>query len=208
MLSSPQTEPINFCSNKNLPRYLYHLTTKENAARILQTGAMPSRTLNETRTAFYMFDLKNFLKRWTHPFRNYSNKLFWTVPNVHKSMDLVLLRVPVKNLNTEKLKIRSQIYLHCYTWNENIRNHKRFGDIAAKAKHYTRKKHPIEYMYLDSISKENIQVVGECKATPSIMERLWGGFGNAKELMLQLVNGKPEEKGVSLCKFGKIQAGQ
>ena len=201
--NSAPTTRLSFTSHKNIPRYLYHLTTRENANRILQSGAHIRTPKNDYQAGFYMFDLNNFLRHWTNPFYNFSSKLFCLTAHVHDSMELALLKIPVKNLNTENLRIRSQLSLHSLRGSYD-RNHNQFGDVVSKVKHYTRKKHPIEYIYLDNIPAESIEKVGECHANDNIMMRMYLGLGNAKELMQQLVKGQPEEKGINICKFGKF----
>ena len=53
---------------RNLPRYLYHITTENNYQQMLKDGYIKGHhdlDLNTHLSGVFLFDLKNFSKRWT-----------------------------------------------------------------------------------------------------------------------------------------------
>lgn len=191
-----QPAPQNFTSNKRIPRYLYHLTTNKNAEDILRNGTFVNYPVNDDISGLFMFDLKNFLKHWINPKQDLASRLFFNIARIHGESNLTLLKIHVKSLDTKQLKIRSQKYLYQYqyTKDKKIQYHRKYGDFAENQKHYTRKKHPIEYIYSKSISAQNIEKCGECKIKNLFKFQL--GLENAKNLIPQLFRDKPEENAV------------
>lgn len=55
----------------NLPRYLYHVTSRKNYEAMLKSGEIRTShdaCLSSSLEGVFMFDLKNFAKRWTSTF--------------------------------------------------------------------------------------------------------------------------------------------
>ena len=98
---------------KKKPRFLYHLTTKENYANMLQTGEINPSSDKLCGQNIFMFDMINFFKRWTKQFEGgvYAksiDKMLLCRMVGKKDSTIVLLRIPTKSMNIEKLSIRSQ----------------------------------------------------------------------------------------------------
>lgn len=98
---------------KKNPRFLYHLTTKENYANILQTGEINPSSDKLCGQNIFMFDMINFFKHWTKQFEGGAlaksiDKMLLCKMVGKKDTSIVLLRIPTKSMNIEKLRIRSQ----------------------------------------------------------------------------------------------------
>ena len=98
---------------KKTPRFLYHLTTKENYANMLQTGEINPSSDKLCGQNIFMFDMINFFKRWTKQFEGGAlaksiDKMLLCKMVGKKDTSIVLLRIPTKSMNIEKLCIRSQ----------------------------------------------------------------------------------------------------
>ena len=93
-----------------IPRFLYHLTTKSNYQKMLETGAIKPAKEGLCGENIFMLDITNFFKRWTK-FNaiggNHQKRLLKKVSGANKQ-DVVLLKIPTKQLQKEKLGIRSQ----------------------------------------------------------------------------------------------------
>ena len=92
-----------------VPEYLYHLTNRTNFEHIKETGKIkPSEDIID---GVFMFDMNDFNKNWkSHSYDN-------TTPSVAASLllqaiksdnELVLIKIPTKNLNIKKIRIRPQ----------------------------------------------------------------------------------------------------
>lgn len=116
-------------SSKKTPRFLYHLTTKENYFNMLQTGKINPSSDNFCGQNIFMFDIMNFLKRWTKQYEgglsstSIDKKLFCKMVG-KKDSSVVLLRIPTKNMNIEKLSIRSQDSL--FTAGDHVLQYQKF----------------------------------------------------------------------------------
>ena len=101
-------------TNQNkIPRFLYHLTTKSNYQKMLETGAMNPAKEGLCGENIFMLDITNFFKRWTkfNLGGSHQKRLLAHVSGANHE-DVVLLKIPTKQLQREKLGIRSQDVLY------------------------------------------------------------------------------------------------
>ena len=112
MLRSKGCE-INKANPNKIPRFLYHLTTKSNYEKMLKTGAMNPSKEGLCGENIFMLDIKNFFKRWTkfNLGGSHQKRLLAHVSGANRE-DVVLLKIPTKQLQREKLGIRSQDVLY------------------------------------------------------------------------------------------------
>lgn len=87
-----------------IPRYLYHMTSLENYQKMLETGYIrPSGA--RLPDGVYMLELDSFSKYWNKSLRN---DLCDLVFRSGESPNIVMLRIPTKNLEASKIRLRTQ----------------------------------------------------------------------------------------------------
>ncbi len=87
-----------------IPRYLYHMTSPENYQKMLESGVLKPMGCR-LPDGVYMLELDSFGKYWSKRLRNdLCDKIFCT----GSSKQIVMLKIQSKNLNSTKLRIRTQ----------------------------------------------------------------------------------------------------
>lgn len=95
--------------SKILPRFLYHLTSRANYESIMASGVLKKAKPEEICSeGVYMLELTNFFKRWRCSEAWYNRNLQEQLVAKVANGDMVILRIPTKEINTDKLRIRSQ----------------------------------------------------------------------------------------------------
>lgn len=85
-----------------IPRYLYHMTSFENYQKILESGSLKCSTEHMPQ-GVYTLELDSFGKYWSKDLRNdLCGKM------LDDSKKIVMLKIPTKNLEQSKLRIRTQ----------------------------------------------------------------------------------------------------
>lgn len=202
----------------NVPRYLYHVTSKANYEKMLQDGFIKKShdfAQDTNLNGVFMFDLKNFTKRWCNMGfyigENTQENIFSLAKALFmktssKTSDIVALRIPTRSLSLGKLKCRVQ--------GVNLTlSHANNGDSALRQKHYTRKKQPIEYIFEDNIPLNCVEKVGEADSGVILEDLLKENVSgvslyekiNPKELLAKLFKGQPEEKCIEISKNSTIE---
>lgn len=183
----------------DVPRYLYHMTRKKNYEQILEKGLINaySDTGHSDLCGVFMFDLKNFEKRWANTWFNIDDmkvnlgrallsKHSCDDSVIEKAEDIVMLRIPTKNMDINKLKIRRQDIVQ---FDE--------ADSAIYQSVYTRRKISIEYIYESDIDVSDVQKIGEMSIRIKNQEELKKTIElKPFDLLLKLFKGQPEEKGI------------
>lgn len=191
----------------NLPRFLYHITSKKNYESMLKSGEIRTSHdayLDSNLEGVFMFDLKNFAKRWTSTFFKFKEadeKFNLGSALVCKNSDIVLLKVPTRKMNVDKLKIRVQD-------DTKVNYHTLNGDSAKFQTLYTRRKKPIEYIYNQNIDISDVQKIGEVNLNINLDNRselIEFMQKRPFETLLKLFNGTPEEKCVQKMQKAKIK---
>lgn len=191
----------------NLPRFLYHITSKKNYESMLKSGEIRTSHdayLDSNLEGVFMFDLKNFAKRWTSTFFKFKesdDKFNLGSALVCKNSDIVLLKVPTKKMNVDKLKVRVQD-------ETKVDYHTLNGDSAKFQTLYTRRKKPIEYIYNQNIDISDVQKIGEVNLNINLDNRselIEFMQKRPFETLLKLFNGTPEEKCVQKMQKAKIK---
>ena len=189
---------------RNLPRYLYHITTENNYQQMLKDGYIKGHhdlDLNTHLSGVFLFDLKNFSKRWTTMGIDWGDKLFTFAKGLimqasKDDSNLVVLKIPTKTLSQNKLKCRNQF--------SDCELHNTYGDFATNQKHYTRKKKPIEYINEENIPIQNVTKIGEAnvgfnlhKAMENLSENIFDKI-DVKKILQNLFKNTPEEKSINI----------
>lgn len=207
--------------HRNVPRYFYHVTNKKNYENMLKDGfikagqdAYEESNLN----GVFMFDLKNFTKRWCHmgfDIGENSEEKFFTLAKALfmkislKSSDIVVLRIPSKELPLDKLKCRIQGGVKV---SDIPLSHALNGDSAFRQKHYTRKRQPVEYIFEGNIPLDHVQKAGEANTGVIFEEMRQDMSGRSlytklktKEILTNLFKGQPEEKCIEQANKSSIK---
>lgn len=201
--------PIEKTGKPDIPRYLYHMTTKQNYESILKSGKIhtsPDCGMSNLDGVF-MFDMQNFSKRWANTViqtpnaeANLGTALFCknicNFEDVTNGLDIVLLKIPTKGMDISKLKVRPQ------SANTGILN----GDSALYKSIYTRRKNAIEYIYEQNIDVSNIENIGTTTLKFGSIEDLKKQAKKSPlDILLNLVKDRPEEKCVRAFKNADIE---
>lgn len=189
---------------RNLPRYLYHITTENNYQQMLKDGYIKGHHDLDSSThlsGVFLFDLKNFSKRWITMGIDWGNKLFTFAKGLimqasKDDSNLVVLKIPTKTLSQNKLKCRNQL--------TDSKTHNTYGDFATNQKHYTRKKNAIEYINEGDIPIQNVTKIGEAnvgfnlhKAMENLSENSLDKL-DVKKILQRLFKNTPEEKCINM----------
>lgn len=87
-----------------IPRYLYHMTSPENYQKMLESGVLKPMGCR-LPDGVYMLELDSFGKYWSKSLRN---DLCDQIFRSGDSKQIVMLKIPTKNLDSTKLRIRTQ----------------------------------------------------------------------------------------------------
>ena len=190
---------------RNLPRYLYHITTENNYQQMLKDGYIKGHhdlDLSTHLSGVFLFDLKNFSKRWTTMGIDLGDKLFTFAKGLimqasKDDSNLVVLKISTKTLSQNKLKCRNQL--------TDSKTHNTYGDFATNQKHYTRKKNAIEYINEGDIPIQNVTKIGEAnvgfnlhKAMENLSENIFDKI-DVKKILQRLFKNTSEEKCINIA---------
>lgn len=190
---------------RNLPRYLYHITTENNYQQMLKDGYIKGHhdlDLSTHLSGVFLFDLKNFSKRWTTMGIDWGDKLFTFAKGLimqasKDDSNLVVLKIPTRTLSQRKLKCRNQL--------TDSKTHNTYGDFATNQKHYTRKKNAIEYINEGNIPIQNVTKIGEAnvgfnlhKAMENLSENIFDKI-DVKKILQNLFKNTLEEKSINIA---------
>ena len=159
---------------KNIPDYLYHLTTTENYRNILRDGVIKQnhdRILN--KQAVFTVEKNNYINQWSKAFVNNENLKDMLIAHISTGSDNVVLKISTKNLDLKKLFIRNQNKFFMFkngNYDKLPKNpikflecfidalHLRYGTPAALKKFFNKNK-PYEYIYKDKIAAQEIDCI-------------------------------------------------
>lgn len=180
----------------NLPRYLIHLTSKKNYESMLENGVLRTGGRGDKIPGVYTLELGNFFRWWNKTKSWNGEKIsIELLDQVKKGSDeIVALRIPTKELDTDALRIRSQSRYFgrkkSIDPDENLR-HISYGDSATNWKRYKDRKEAIEFIYQGDIPITKTQKIGEAVVDTTKPISL-------KEIFSNLFKGKPEEQALVL----------
>lgn len=159
---------------KNVPDYLYHLTTINNYKNIVRDGFINishDRFLN--KDAIFTVEKNNYINEWSKSIINDDNLKNLLLEHVSSCGDSVVLKISTKNLNLKKLFVRNQnkfFMLKNSYYDKLPKNpvkfveclvdafHLRFGTPATLKKFFMKNK-PYEYIYKDKINTNDIDCI-------------------------------------------------
>lgn len=197
----------------DIPRYLYHMTTKQNYESILKSGKIHTSCdcSRSNLDGVFMFDMQNFSKRWANTVIQTPNakvnlgsvllcKKIRDFEDASKGLDIVLLKIPTKGMDISKLRVRPQQILTKNS--QEILN----GDSALYKSIYTHRKNAIEYIYENNIDTSHLEKVGTTTLKfESIDDLAKTAQASPFDILLNLVKGHPEEKCVRAFKNADIK---
>ncbi len=223
--------PINVGKHK-IPKYMYHLTTQRSYESMLRDGFIKTSEDRICGQGVFLIELANFFRCWkTSQDWDSTNLQLDLIYQVKKffSDGLVLLRIPAKNLESDKLKVRSQNRL--FSWVKNnedalykIKNSDRgdessrirklvyltekdenktnlFGETPAKdSSLFKKRKEAVEYIYKDDIPIDSVEKIGEIEAALTRFFLNNKSQNSVKSIFLELLQGQNERKGAELLK--------
>lgn len=222
---------VNIGKHK-IPKYIYHLTTERNYASMLKDGLIKPSEDTFCGEGVFCIELVNLFKRWkSHSDWGGSNLQLDLINQVKKFFTdgLVLLRIPTKNLNSEKLKVRSQNRLFKWVYDneqalDKIKNSERKdnsiriknllyqttteenathiceGSSAQNSSLFKKRKEAIEYIYQENIPIDNVEKIGEIGAAFTRFFLRDKTQNPVKNIFLELLKGHNEIKGAELLK--------
>lgn len=204
--------------SKKIPRFIYHMTNRANYDEMLNDGfiRMGESKLHVDK-GVYAFDLVNFFKRWK-PNKDWGyddlqrnilrHIVSWFKSGFSGKGDLVILKIPTADLESDKLFVRSLNRL--FKFEESQEN---FVDISDALKHhltcntpaneaplFKRRKEAIEFIYKDDIPLKNVERIGNIVNISELRKNLRFGANPVKFIMQSLLAGTPEVKGAELLK--------
>ena len=191
-------------NNSKIPRYLSHITTKANYNSMLASGVIKtSKDVSPLSTldGVFMFDMKNFTKRWFNTWVRYDNSgekynigsvllgkhslISLMQQGADKSSELVLLRFRTNKFDINKLRVRIQ--------NITKASYKPNGESALFQRMHTRRKDAIEYIYSNNLNIADAEKIGELRLNfKSVNEVLKYVSEKHFDTLLKLVKGQPE----------------
>ena len=197
----------------DIPRYLYHMTTKQNYESILKSGKIHTSCdcSRSNLDGVFMFAMQNFSKRWANTVIQTPNakvnlgsvllcKKIRDFEDASKGLDIVLLKIPTKGMDISKLRVRPQQILTKNS--QEILN----GDSALYKSIYTHRKNAIEYIYENNIDTSHLEKVGTTTLKfESIDDLAKTAQASPFDILLNLVKGHPEEKCVRAFKNADIK---
>lgn len=190
-------------------RFLYHFTSIDNYEKMLKDKNMKMSKKDRylDKSGIFMVDLPNYTNRWLN------NDTYWSTQNLaltlmsetcHNQDKLVCLRIPTKNLDHSKLKIRSQdkFFNHQKKFLAPVSEHIKVGDEAKNRGLYTQRKECIEHIYQDEIPMDKVELVGIVDIDRDKVCRRYDERGAKQkniviDILKRLFKGQPEEKGVN-----------
>ena len=199
---------------KKCPRYIYHITRRYKYEKMLSDGYLKTSTKDAyiKEPAIFAIELQNFFKNWGYN-KAWNNKTFpeplfqalldkigskCDVLNVWLSK-FVILKIPTKSLDKDKLKIRSQKTFFeqimsddCRKMpNSTVKDHLSGHTPATQSRRYNNRKEAIEYIYLDDIPIDKIEVVNNLHPLfkPSILDTQ----NEYLNILKNLFKGTPQE---------------
>ena len=207
------------CAEKTIgkhlvPKNLYHLTTKQNYKSMLEDGILDVGGEQDFIQGIFMFDLVNFFKRWAPSKANGAidkRKILLKYVSGYGD-DLVLLKIPTKELEKKNLLVRSVDRASSLerrkefveiekNWKKtgvspkNEFKHLIEGDAAKNSKFYKKRKEAIAFIYPDEIDMSKVEKIGTIRPYQDLLiNEMNTGENFLLKAFKEALKGKPEEK--------------
>ena len=140
-------------SSRTVPRFVYHMTNKDNYLKILEFGQLKTTSDEAFGKGIFMIDLENFFKHWKHDYSWGSESLqIQLIKQCKKGQDeLVILKIPTSTLDYKKIVVRSQQRLFSHLTKEDEKELCEF--VEKDLLHNKYKEEDIPNMLLRSINR-------------------------------------------------------
>ena len=216
------------------------MTSARNYESMLKDGCIKTSPDAFIGNGVFATELTNLFKRWrvNKSWQNQSLQENLLQQVSKGSDDIVILKIPTKSLDSEKLVVRSQNKLcgmisrkefapldrdidtkfalrkDVKGWLSSLRSyikrnmetfekpeiveHLTSGASANRAKHFTRKKEAIEYIYLDNIPVKYVEKIGQVNVAELRKTSEYDPIRPMRSVFGALLRGTPEQKGALL----------
>lgn len=198
--------------HKKIPRYIYHFTRRNYYECMLMDGVLRGSRKDGfiKEKAIFAVDLQNFCKNWGYN-KSWNNVIF-PDPLYQSLLDkvasnfnnfdewfnkFVVLKIPTKNLDIDKLRIRSQkiffeeiMNVSDTETNSNIRAHLEGQTPATESRRYNNRKEAFEYVYLGDIPIDKVEVLNDITPLQKSIE--FNKKNKYLNLLMNLFNKTPQ----------------
>ena len=217
-ISKPSNIEV-FGTSKNvgkhkIPRYMYRLTTESNYQSMLKDGYIKPHASIDSPPFVFLFDMKNFTKFWrkTPLVQEQPRTTLLTNMIFDEKENVVLLKIPTKELDARKLRLRRQNLCRSgqggFTQQlQNFSNNPyKFttlmkmikyicsGEPATKSPLYNQLKEAIEFMTPDAIPIEKVKLLGKTTINRNTLDKAHNQTLDVPEIWKALTSGSPEYK--------------
>lgn len=201
-----------------LPRYMYHVTTEEAYLSMLKNGKIKPAQCADSSSGIFLFDIKNFTRFWRKT-KDVAEQPRTTLLNevVGKLLgqsngNIVMLRIPTKELNAQTLRLRRQKLCRCghgniqqeqetilkdkYKFSNALEGLKYImqGENIAKAPLYNQRKEAIEFITPNEILMDNVSLVGKANVNTEIVDKAHWAMQDLPNIWRAMTQGSPESK--------------
>ena len=171
IVNNSSTNPHIVSEEPVVQEYLYHFTSENCYNSMLQEGKikMSKDEFSSELNGIFMVDLPNFMQKWNNVSGIFDETvdigvmLFGQASK--KTGNIICLRIPTKNLDLSKVKIRSQKDLFKSLFNRGASKEEisraSTGDLITSRNTYHQHNEPIEYIVGQEIPMNQVEYVGK-----------------------------------------------
>ncbi len=197
-----------------IPRFMYHLTTESNYQSMLKDGYIQPHASIDSPPFVFLFDMKNFTKFWrkTRQVQEQPRTTLLTNMIFDEKENIVLLKIPTKELDARKLRLRRQKKCRSgssgfaeeltnftnnpYKFTTLMKGIKYIlsGEPAVKSSLYNQLKEAIEFMTPDAIPIDKVTLIGKTTINRELLDKAHTQMLDVPEIWKALTSGTPEYK--------------
>lgn len=203
-----------------LPRFMYHITTESAYENMLKEGCIKPSECMDSSKGIFLFDLKNLTRFWT------KNKDVVEQPRTtllsmiadklgfETSGNIVMLRIPTKDLDARTLRVRVQKLCRCGAGGSeqdfqrmledphrgsNALSSMQYamqGENVSKVPLYNQRKNAIEYITPSEIPIEKVSFVGKANVDTKSLSEAHEQMKDVPSVWHSLTKGTAEHKAI------------
>ena len=197
---------------------MYHLTTESNYQAMLKDGYIKPHACFDSPPFVFLFDIKNFTKFWrkTPQIQEQPRTTLLTNMIFDEKENIVLLKIPTKELDARKLRLRRQRLCRSgqagfaqdlsnftnnpykFTTLMNCMKHLLSGEPAVKSSLYNQLKEAIEFMTPDAIPIDKVKCIGKATINRDKLDKAHAQMLDIPEIWKALTLGTIKEHMVLL----------
>ena len=193
---------------------MYHLTTEKNYQSMLKDGYIRPHACIDSPPFVFLFDMKNFTKFWrkTSQIQEQPRTTLLTNMIFDEKENIVLLKIPTKELDARKLRLRRQKKCRSgqsgfaedltnftnnpykFTTLMKMLKYILSGEPAVKSSLYNQLKEAIEFMTPDAIPIDKVKLLGKTTINRELLDKAHRQMVDIPEVWKALTAGTPEHK--------------